>query len=106
MNAYELVQAHKSQFRADFPAWLAENAHVFHAFCREADRIWHRGRSHYSARTILEVLRHESALSDTDPQFRLNNNSAPDMARLYTLLHPERVGFFETRHQFGSARAA
>ncbi len=105
-DAVALVQAHREQFRSDFAAWLAENAHVYAAFAREADRIWNRGRLHWSARTILEYLRHETALADTDAQFRLNNNAAPDLSRLYALQHPERAGFFETRVMAGSKRAA
>lgn len=101
-----LVRDNADQFRADFPAWLAENRAVWAGFKREADRIWHRGRTHYSVRTIIEHLRHESALTDNDAMFKLNNNHAPDLARLYRLAHPERAGLFETRVMPGSARAA
>ena len=102
----EILQAHAEQFRADFPAWLEENGHVWARFCREADKLRAIGRKHYSARTIIEVLRHESALTDSDPMFRLNNNHAPDLARLYRLTHAGAEGFFEVRVQGGSERVA
>lgn len=102
----EILQAHAEQFRADFPAWLEENGHVWARFCWEADKLRALGRKHYSARTILEVLRHESALSDADVTFKLNNNHAPDMARLYQLTHAGSDGFFELRVQAGAPRAA
>lgn len=80
---------------------------IWSAFKHEANRIYSRGRRHYSARTILEWLRHESMVAEIEPQWKLNNNYAPDMARLWLLIYPERVGFFELRSQEGSAvRAA
>lgn len=100
------LQANRAQFRADFPDWLADNAHVWLAFEREADRVWSRGRRHYSARTIVEVLRHESALAEVGGEWKINNNTAPDLARLYLLRNPSRAGFFEFRQMPGSARAA
>lgn len=105
-DAYTIASANKHLLMPTFLAWLAENAHVWIAFEREANKVWNRGRRHYSARTIWEVLRHESALSDSDKLFKLNNVRAPDCARLYLLLYPSRAGFFDTRLQAGSARAA
>lgn len=103
---FALARANASIFRDGFLPWLAENAHVWIAFEREANRVWNRGRRHYSARTLLEYLRHESALAEAGGEWKLNNNVAPDLARLYGLAHPERAGFFETRLQAGSERAA
>jgi hypothetical protein len=92
----ELLQENAGQFRVEFPAWLEENRHVWLAFCREADKVRAR-RAHYSARTIVEVLRHESVLADTDATFKLNDHNTPDLARLYLLTHEDADGFFETR---------
>lgn len=102
-----LVRLHAQQFRPEFAAWLAANQHVWMAFSREADRIWNRGRRRYSARTIAEYLRHESAVRDaTDAEFKWNDHNTPDLARLYLLVHPGRAGFFETRVPANSERAA
>jgi hypothetical protein len=84
-------------FRDGFQAWLVANTAVWHAFEREANRVWNRGRRHYSARTLIEYLRHNTALADDDIEFKLNNNSAPDLARLYHLVYPGRADLFETR---------
>ena len=54
---FATARANASLFREGFLAWLATNAHVWLAFEREADKVWNRGRRHYSARTIGEVLR-------------------------------------------------
>lgn len=101
----ELLQANAGQFRKGFPAWLEENGAVWRRFEREADLIRAR-RTHYSARTIVEVLRHESALAESGGDFKLNNNHAPDLARLYLLTHPDALGFFETRVPEASERSA
>lgn len=103
LSLRELLQANAGQFRGDFPAWLEENGHVWRRFALEADKVRAR-RKHYSARTIVEVLRHESALSDSDAHFKLNDHNTPDLARLYMLTH-DADGFFETRVLKKSERA-
>lgn len=104
---HALAQANAGAFRPGFIAWLGDNLHVWIAFKREADRIWNRGRRHYSARTIIHYLRHETALqSNDDDDWKINNNVSPDLARLYLLLHPDRTDFFELRTQSNSERAA
>jgi hypothetical protein len=94
---FAIARANVSLFRNGFMAWLAVNVHVWIAFEREANRVWNRGRRHYSARTIGEVLRHESALAESGNEWKLNNVVFPDLARLYALIHPERAGLFEFR---------
>lgn len=101
-----LVRQHSDTFRPGFALWLRDNRHVWLAFEREANRAWARGRRHYSARTIIEFLRHETALADTGADFKINGNNVPDLARLYRLRHPDRAGLFETRKLAGSERAA
>ena len=94
------------QYRAGFPEWLILNPHIWAAFAREASRIWDRGRRHYSARTIVEVLRHESALAEVGGEWKITNNVIPDLARLYVQTYPERASLLEFRVMPGSERAA
>jgi len=101
-----LVTNNAEVFRDDFAAWLPQNMAVWVAFEREAHKVWNRGRRHYSARTLVEVLRHESALADTDRDYKINGNVVPDLARLYRLAHPERADLFECRVMPCSERAA
>lgn len=96
-GVWDLAVASKQEFRPQFLVWLACNAHVWARFEAEASKVWHRGRRHYSARTIIEVLRHESALADTGEPWKLNDHNTPDLARLYRLVHPERADLFEIR---------
>lgn len=103
-----VVVAHSEQFRADFMAWLADNWHIWEAFAREADRVWNRGRKHYSARTIGEYLRHETTLHEGPNElgFKVNDHWWPDLGRLYMLMHPDRAEFFERRVGQSARRSA
>ncbi len=94
-----VIVDHLPEYRRDFREWLETNWHVWVAFEREANRVWGRGRRHYSARTIGEYLRHESALrqeKDETP-WKLNDHAWPDIARLYIAMYPLRSEFFELR---------
>jgi hypothetical protein len=102
------VDAYPQHFRRDFREWLEANYKIWPAFEREASRIWDLGRRHYSARTIGEYLRHESALREQANElgFKLNDHYWPDLARLYMLLNPDRDKFFEKRVSPATLRAA
>lgn len=95
-----------SQYRHDFASWLLQNPHIWQAFAAKADAVWNRGRRHYSARTIVEVMRHESMLAEVGGEWKINNVFAPDLARLYMQTYPDRAGLFETRLQKNAVRAA
>jgi hypothetical protein len=86
-----------ADFRADFQEWLAKNMALWERFEREANQVWNAGRRHYSSRTLWEVMRHHTTLAELDSDFKINNNFAPDIARLYLVMYPDRPGFFETR---------
>lgn len=103
MNAAErkatvllLVQS-SDRFRPDFLPWMRENFHIWERFREEADKIRATGRSHYSARTIGEWMRHQTALSEAGGIWKINDHVWPDMARLYMALEPRAGGFFELR---------
>lgn len=85
------------QFRDGFYDWLRSNFRVWERFEREANAIWTSGRRHYSARTLWEFMRHETALREKDGDFKLNDHWPPSCARLYVMLYDDRAGFFETR---------
>jgi len=79
--------------------YLDENPNVYWMFEREALRMWRRGFKHYSARTIMEYLRHNSAL-EADPTrvFKVNDHLTPTLARDFLDRHPEIPRkFFEFR---------
>lgn len=82
-------------YRAGFFYWLRDNWHLWKRFVAEADKVRASGRCRYSARTIFEYIRHETVLRE-GAEFKVNNNAAPDCARLYMHMR-SCVGFFELR---------
>jgi hypothetical protein len=93
-----MAQMNQNIFTAEFLGWLPLNLRVYAAFEREATRVATRGYRHYSARTIIEVLRHHSALEEEGGAWKLNDWHTPYLARLYALLNPDRIGLFEFRY--------
>lgn len=92
------AREHADRFTAEFLEYLPDNLHVYRAFERESMRVATRGFKHYSARTIIEVLRHHSALEESGcGVWKLNDHSTPYLARLFALLHPEWRDLFEFR---------
>ena len=99
-----MAQLHAQKFTPDFLAYLPQNLHVYEAFEREALRVHHRGRTHYSARTIVEVLRHNSVLSEASGPWKLNDHATPYLARLFALMNPDASDLFEFRVAKAAAR--
>lgn len=91
------VAVNAATFRPDFPEWLDPHFELWEAFEHEANTVWAEGHRHYGARTLWEVMRHHTRHRERSGDWKLNNNRAPDLARLYRLMYPERDGFFETR---------
>jgi hypothetical protein len=78
---------------------LSRNINLYTQFAIEAHRIKSKGRHHYSARTIIEFLRHETAIHDNNLDFKINNNIAPLLAKVSMFMFPELKGLFHTRDQ-------
>jgi len=87
----------KERFTTEFMDWLPDNLHVWDAFVEETMKIRRRGYKHYSARTIVHVLRHHSAISETSSEWKINNNHSPYLARLFDLMFPHYAGMWEYR---------
>lgn len=82
-----------------FADYLENNYHVWERFRDIAHEVWRTGRRHYSARTIGEVMRHETVIRQAESDYKLNDRIWPCFSRLYQYLWPERTGFFELRDQ-------
>jgi len=94
----DIAHEHKEQFSDEFLRWIPENAHIWIAFEQEAFKVVKAGFKHYSARTIIHVLRHHSALSEQgDGGWKINNNISPYLARLFAILNPAYANLFEYR---------
>ena len=95
-EAQDIIDNDQETFQPGFRSWLTDNWHVWTRFCQEAEMVWSTGREHYSARTIIEVMRHES-VTRQNGGWKLNNTWVPDLGRLYGRVHPTRASFFECR---------
>ena len=104
---FMMIVSYADWFRRDDLTWISANWHIWEAFEREALKIWDRGRTHYSARTIIEYLRHESEIRETPnaAPWKINDHYTPSLARLFTLMHPDKAGFFEKRSGQSAVRA-
>ena len=98
-----LVRGYSLKFPAGFAEWLAQNLQVYDAFEAEALSVAAR-REHYSARTIIEFLRHHTLLAEAGDGWKLDNDMAPGLARLFAAAHPRHANLFEFRDR--AARAA
>lgn len=91
------IVAGNGLFRHDFLAWLDDNWHIWLRFKAEANLVWKSGRKHYSARTLIEYLRHETLLREVSGGYKINNSYVPDLGRLYGMINTRRADFFECR---------
>lgn len=92
----EVARRCASAFRDDFIPWLNDNAHVYLEFEKRALQVA-RFRDHYSGYTILEVMRHDSAIGELHGEYKLNNSHCADMCRLFALCNPSQAALFEFR---------
>lgn len=74
---------------------------LWFAFVIEADKVRKSGRTRYSARTIIEFLRHFTATRYQHP-FKCDNNSQASLAKAY-MEYRRCPGFFETRQRIDEA---
>ena len=93
----DVVLNNPETFPQEFVKYISENFNVYDAFEREAFKVIYRGYKHYSARTIIEVLRHHSNLSDNSEIWKLADHPMPYLSRLFALHHPPHANLFSYR---------
>lgn len=94
----KLLAENPGIFPFEFAEWFMANLHVWRAFCAEAFKVRARGHKRYSARTIIHVLRHHSAVSEcSDAGWKINNDHSPYLARMFDLRYPSMAGMWEYR---------
>ena len=96
-SVVDIAYANGDLFAADFLEWLPENLNVWHAFVEETFKVIRRGFKHYSSYTIVEFLRHHTAVHEASPVYKINNNHRPYLPRLFGLIYPQHAGLFEYR---------
>lgn len=81
----------------DDQTYLIKNMQIVNGFFREAHKVRDASRQHYSARTIIEYLRHYSTLEDSGTLFKINDHLVPKLARASMELFPFLNNLFELR---------
>jgi len=89
----------QEQILNHFARFHRANPQVWKRFCHHVRRLTLRGAEHYSARTIISVIRFERDLESMDiaTGFHVNNNFSPYYARMWEIRHPDRPRFFSKR---------
>jgi hypothetical protein len=91
------MREHGHLFTEKFGGWLLENWKIYLEFERQAHHVIASGRKHYSARTIVEYIRHQTLLAEAGGAFKINNNTVADLARLFAIRYPNYKNIFEYR---------
>ncbi len=81
----------------EFKVYHAENPHVYEEFKALAFEIRRTGRTKYSSKTIICVLRYRQDLRTTGNEFKINDKFQSIYGRLLAYYHPEFEDFFEFR---------
>lgn len=102
----EIFSGYPRRVRERFERFNDSNPHVFQHFIELAQRMRGTGREHYSARTLVEVMRWDEDLRTTSSSFKINGDFVPLMARWLVHLEPAFQGFFELRQVRSTGRGS
>ena len=92
------LQPYAEYFRPGFLAWMERNEAIYQEFERQTLALIGAGWKHFSARTIVEQLRHYTRMREKgDCSLKINDHAAPDLARVFTIRHPQYAHFWEYR---------
>jgi hypothetical protein len=92
------LQPYARFFRPGFLGWLAANKPIYYAFEQQALILIRKEWKRFSARTIVEELRHYTRHRERgNCSLKINDHAAPDLARVFTVLHPQYARFWEYR---------
>ena len=94
-----VVEENIEKFRDGFFWWVSENLHVVRGFFDIANSIREDGRTLWAAGEIMFYMRLQTRLAETNSEWKINQNHARDLAMLYTIMHPESVGFFRFKER-------
>lgn len=97
-----LDMAEQCKYPDGFWPWFYKNQNVWNAFRIRAIRMALMGRKRYSARTIIENVRWDTEIKDSDVHFRINDHYTPGLARLFMHKYGKRwPKFFDLRDSLG-----
>ena len=79
-----------------FCQYHKDNPQIYMKFKKLALHLINKGRKHYGAKAIFEVIRYNTVIEGND-DFKVNNNYTAFYARLFEQDHPQYGGFFSKR---------
>lgn len=81
-----------------FYEWLVGSVHIVVKFEEYSIMLKERGkRDIYSARAIVEGMRWDSLISDSDVEYKINDHCVPFLSRLVMAANPRLAGMFSCR---------
>ena len=96
------LQFEDDGFPVGFWHWLRQNEHIYSAFKCLAFQMALSGRTRYSAKTIIERIRWDTDIRDSETMFKVNNSYTSGLARLFMAEYGDRhPNFFELRNAIG-----
>jgi hypothetical protein len=97
MNCTDLAPFN-GYFRPGFLDWLASNEPIYRQFEQQTLSLIEAGWGHFSARTIVEEIRHYTRHREGGAcSFKVNDHAAPDLARAFAVRHPQHARLWEYR---------
>jgi len=85
-----------SKFTEQFEDYHLKNPQIYVEFKRKAFQAINKGKKHYSAKAIFEVIRWETSV-EGDGEYKVNNNFTAYFARLFEKEYPKHKGFFRMK---------
>lgn len=82
-----------------FIDYIQNNLNVWLEFEKMALNLIDKGHDHYSARTIVHVLRYQTHVGEFKSKYKINDHVSPMFARIFILIHPEHEGFFKIKNR-------
>lgn len=90
---------------AEFRKFDEENPFVWEYFKRFAEQAIQRGRTKLSGQLIIERIRWEIyIITQSDDDFKINNNHTAYYVRKWLELYKDREGYFEIRRVRGNGK--
>jgi len=94
----------ESKLKKDFKKFHRKNPHVYEKLKQLALDLKRKGRDRYTINGLFEVLRwHYAMRTNSDDEFKLNNNHRAYYARELMRNVSELYDFFETRFAKGDS---
>jgi hypothetical protein len=83
-----------------FISYHQANPEIWKEFERLTLELINRGKKHYGAKAVMEVVRFNQLINGKG-EFKVNNNFAAYYSRIFALKHKQYSSFFERREVKG-----